>query len=185
MSQIILEIDTDGEIDKIIQKLNTLPDRLKAPDTLRKAVNAAGRKVRKQMISDAKGRYALKKAGAYNSESKIKTANVGDFGVEINAKGPMKAAKEFPMQGGAAGVTMKVLRASGMKAVRVNGNKGFLAFGGNAYARKGSSRLPLEKIMSPGVPVMMGQPEVVEPAIETAHGLLEAEIEKQIAKILG
>ena len=66
----LLQIDTDQELAKIIQKMNTLHDQLAAPDIFRKALNAAGRKVRKQMVADAKEQYAIKDTKALKDKAK-------------------------------------------------------------------------------------------------------------------
>ena len=75
----LLQIDTDQELAKIIQKMNTLHDQLAAPDIFRKALNAAGRKVRKQMVADAKEQYAIEDTKALNSTArKVRAQMVKD-----------------------------------------------------------------------------------------------------------
>lgn len=193
MSQVNITIDTDGEIDRIIQRLNTLPDRLQAPDMLRKAVNSAARKTRKRLIEEGKNRYAFKKKGQFASETKIKTAGVSSgAGADIISKGRMRMITDFVTRpnSATAAAAAKVLNESGMNSILRNGNKAFSLFlngGANAAiaVRLGKPRLPIQVLMSPAVPVMLGQEEVREPATEDFFDNLSAEIEKQIAKILG
>ena len=60
-TEAMIHIDVEGELQKIIQRLNSLPDQIAAPNVLASALNTAGRKVRKQIVKDARGVYALKK----------------------------------------------------------------------------------------------------------------------------
>lgn len=52
-----IEVDTQAEIEQIAQRLEWLA--VKAPDVLRLSINAAARKVRKQITKDAAGVYTI------------------------------------------------------------------------------------------------------------------------------
>ena len=58
--QSVLQIDTDEELARVMRQLKTLPQQLGAPNVLKNALNSTARKVRRQIIKDSKGRYALK-----------------------------------------------------------------------------------------------------------------------------
>ena len=73
--QSILQIDTDEELARVMRQLKTLPQQLGAPNVLKNALNSTARKVRRQIIKDSKGRYALKEKKALQSESKILSAS--------------------------------------------------------------------------------------------------------------
>ena len=73
--QSILQIDTDEELARVMRQLKTLPQQLGAPNVLKNALNSTARKVRRQIIKDSKGRYALKEKKARQSESKILPAS--------------------------------------------------------------------------------------------------------------
>ena len=52
-----IEVDTQAEIEQIAQRLEWLA--VKAPDVLRLSINAAARKVRKQITKDTAGVYTI------------------------------------------------------------------------------------------------------------------------------
>ena len=89
----MIEIDTDGEIAAIIAKLNKLPDQIAAPNILKNALNATARKVRKQIVKDAAGQYALKDKSILKKEDqgapKVYTASAADMTATIRSRGPM------------------------------------------------------------------------------------------------
>lgn len=53
-----IEVDTQAEIVRIGQRLERLA--FQAPDVLRLSINAAARKVRKQITKDVEGTYTIK-----------------------------------------------------------------------------------------------------------------------------
>ena len=67
-TEAMIHIDVEGELQKIIQRLNSLPDQIAAPNILKNALNATARKVRKQIVKDAKGQYAIKDTGILKDE---------------------------------------------------------------------------------------------------------------------
>ncbi len=55
----IVEIDVEGELQKIISQLNSLPDQLKVPDVLAKAINASANEMKRKIGQKARKRYAV------------------------------------------------------------------------------------------------------------------------------
>ena len=45
----MLEINTQAEIEKIIRQLDTLPNRMKAPDVLASALNATANEMKRKI----------------------------------------------------------------------------------------------------------------------------------------
>ena len=84
----------------------------------------------------------------------------------------------------------KVLKASGLKSLQKGNLKAFITKFGSGHVsvvqRKGTSRLPLKKLLSPSIPTMVGNEAkvygIVKPNIEKN---LQKNIQKQIDKILG
>ena len=83
--QSILRIDTDEELARVMRQLKTLPQQLGAPNVLKNALNSTARKVRRQIIKDSKGRYALKEKKALQSESKILSASASTLEAAVLA----------------------------------------------------------------------------------------------------
>ena len=96
--QSILQIDTDEELARVMRQLKTLPQQLGAPNVLKNALNSTARKVRRQIIKDSKGRYALKEKKALQSESKILSASASTLEAAVLAKGPMRDIMDFMTQ---------------------------------------------------------------------------------------
>ena len=59
MSESVIQIDTQAEIEKIIRQLDTLPNRLKAPDVLASALNATANEMKKKIGQRTRKRYAI------------------------------------------------------------------------------------------------------------------------------
>ena len=98
--QSVLQIDTDEELARVMRQLKTLPQQLGAPNVLKNALNSTARKVRRQIIKDSKGRYALKEKKALQSESKILSASASTLEAAVLAKGPVqrRGAERLPVK---------------------------------------------------------------------------------------
>ena len=192
MSQnVTITIDAEAEIKEIIKKLDTLHD--KAPSVLKNAINATARKVRTQMIKDAQSRYVVKDKGALKNEAKggpkVYTARVTNLEAEIKSKGSMQDIMAFMTkpntQAGAAAA--RVLNSGSFKALEVSGLKAFVATFKSGHQaivqRKGKDRLPVKKLLSPAIPIMLGSEEISSKAEKLAYEVLQEEIQKRIDKI--
>lgn len=193
-SEALLEIDVDEELRKIIQRLDRLPDQIAAPNILKNALNATTRKVRKQIVKDAQGQYAIKNARTLKDEKqgapKVLTATAASTSAAIRSRGPMQDIMAFmtrPNQGIDAAAA-QVLASGSMKSLEKDGLKAFVTRFANGHVaivqRKGTDRLPIKKLLSPAVPHMLGNETVREQAEALAYETLQAEIDKRIAKVL-
>ena len=202
-TETLLESDVDEELQKIVQQLNRLPDQIAAPNILKNAINSTARKVRKQIIKDTRGEYAIKNAKILKDESegapRVLTANTSNMSAAIRSRGPMQEIMTFktrPNQGTGAAAA-QVLTSGSMKPLEMNGLKAFLATFVNKNSkgertehtaivqRRGRERLPLKKLMSPAVPHMLSNETVREKAAALAYETLQGEIDKRIQKVLG
>lgn len=187
----VLQIDTDEELARIINQLNSLPQKIAAPNVLKNALNSTARKVRQQLIKDSKERYALKQKKALQSESKVLSASVATLAATVQAKGSMREIMDFMTQPntktGAAAA--KVLNESSMKPLEAGGLKAFITTFRSGHTaivqRRGADRLPVKKLLSPAVPHMMGNEEVRAKAEVLAYETLQNEIEKRIQQLTG
>jgi hypothetical protein len=207
----IIEIDTDAEIAAIIAKLNKLPDMIAAPSILKNALNATARKVRRQMVKDAEGHYAIKDKGILKDESegapKVLNASASDLTATVFSKGPMQDIMSFMTspntETGAAAAqvlssgSMKPLELGELKAFVVKFASGHVAIvqrrppaeyskGRDARAEKygeGADMTKIKKLLSPSVPHMLGNEEVRAQAEKLTYAILQAEIQKRIEKV--
>lgn len=194
-TETLLEIDVDKELQKIIQRLNSLPDQIAAPNILKNALNATARKVRKQLVKDAKGQYAIKDTGILKDEKqgapKVLTATAASMSATVRSRGPMQDIMAFmtrPNQGTGAAAA-QVLASGGMKPLEMSNLKAFVTKFASGHVaivqRKGAERLPVKKLLSPAVPFMLGNETVRGQAAALAYETLQSEIDKQIQKVLG
>ena len=189
--QSILRIDTDEELARVMRQLKTLPQQLGAPNVLKNALNSTARKVRRQIIKDSKGRYALKEKKALQSESKILSASASTLEAAVLAKGPMRDIMDFMTQPNTdtAAAAAKVLNSGAMKPLEAGGLKAFITTFRSGHTaivqRRGAERLPVKKLLSPAVPHMMGNEEVRAEAEALAYEPLQRDIGKRIEQLTG
>lgn len=188
--QSILQIDTDEELARVMRQLKTLPQQLGAPNVLKNAMNSTARKVRRQIIKDSKGRYALKEKKALQSESKILSASASTLEAAVLAKGPMRDIMDFMTQPNTdTAAAAKVLNSGAMKPLEAGGLKAFITTFRSGHTaivqRRGAERLPVKKLLSPAVPHMMGNEEVRAEAEALAYETLQREIGKRIEQLTG
>lgn len=194
-TEALIRIDVEEELQKIIQQMNSLPDQIAAPNILRNALNATARKVRRQMVSYVKGEYAIKNTKALRDVAqggpKVLTASSANLSAAIRSRGPMQDIMSFMTRPntktGAA--RAKILSSGSLKPLEMDDLKAFVttfASGHTAIVqRKGKSRLPVKKLLSPAIPHILGSEAVRTQAEALAYETLHAEINKRIAQVLG
>ena len=194
-TEAMIHIDVEGELEKIIQRLNSLQDQIAAPNILKNAINSTARKVRKQLVKDAKGEYAIKDTKALKDESqggpKVLTATTANMSAAIRSKGPMQDIMAFMTRPNSktGAAAAQVLASGSMKPLEMDGLKAFVTKFASGHVaivqRKGAERLPVKKLLSPAVPFMLGNETVSEKAEALAYETLQGEIDKRIQKVLG
>lgn len=188
-----IEIDADTEIQKIIGQLDGLRNQIGAPKLLKNALNSTARKVRKQFVKDAQGRYAVKDKSIFKKEDqgapKLYTASPASPTATIASKGPMQDIMSFltrPNMGTGAAAA-QVLNSGSLKPLELEGLKAFVTRFASGHVaivqRRGPERLPIKKLLSPSVPHMLGNEEVREQAEEMAYEILQSEIDRQIQRV--
>lgn len=120
-----IEVDTQAEIVRIGQRLERLA--FQAPDILRLSINAAARKVRKQITKDVEGTYTIKeeilkdrKKGAPT----LQTAKPGNVEAVIRSKGPVNDLIDFltrPTKPSFEAARAKVMKSGGLKLLERGG----------------------------------------------------------------
>ena len=194
-TEAMIHIDVEGELEKIIQRLNSLQDQIAAPNILKNAINSTARKVRKQLVKDAKGEYAIKDTKALKDESqggpKVLTATTANMSAAIRSKGPMQDIMAFMTRPNSktGAAAAQVLASGSMKPLEMDGLKAFVTKFASGHVaivqRKGAERLPVKKLLSPAVPFMLGNETVRSQAEALAYETLQGEIDKRIQKVLG
>ena len=121
-----IEVDTQAEILRIGQRLERLA--LQAPDVLRLSINAAARKVRKQITKDVAGTYTIKD-DVLKDKSKgaprLQTAKPGNIEAVIRSKGPVNDLIDYLTNTTDQGVKAKVMKSGGMKLLERGGAPAF------------------------------------------------------------
>ena len=208
-----IEIDTEAQLAAIIRKLDSLPDKIAAPNILKNAINATARKVRKQITKDAAGVYAIKDKTILKQKDQgapqVYTASASDLTATIRSRGPMQDIMAFMTRPNTStgAAAAQVLQSGSMKLLEANGLKAFVTtfasghtaivqrdppkqYGSGRSARAGryganADMTRIKKLLSPAVPFMLGNETVRSQAEALAYETLQAEIDKRIAKVLG
>ena len=212
-TEAMIRIDVEGELEKIIQRLNSLQDQIAAPNILKNAINSTARKVRKQLVKDAKGEYAIKDAKILKDESqgapKVLSASTASMTATVRSRGPMQDIMAFMTKpnSGTGAAAVQVLASGSMKPLEVDGLKAFVTrfasghtaivqrhppatYSDGRTARAGkyganADMTKIKKLLSPAVPHMLGNETVRAQAEALAYETLQGEIDKRIQKVLG
>ena len=121
-----IEVDTQAEIVRIGQRLERLA--FQAPDILRLSINAAARKVRKQITKDAAETYTIDESilkDRSKGAPKVQTAKPGNIEAVIRSKGPVNDLIDYLTNTTDKGVKAKVLQSGGMKLLERGGAPAF------------------------------------------------------------
>lgn len=201
MSKDVIEIDIESEIQKIIRQLDSVPNQIASPKLLKNALNSAARKVRKQMVQDVKGEYAVTKQKILRDKAQgapqVLTASTSSLASAIKSRGPMQEIMTFKTRPNTptTAPAAQVLASGSLKLLETNGRKAFTVTFTNKKSdgsdsthtaivdRQGKARFPLKKLLSPSVPHMLNNEAVRGPAEDMTYELLQAEIQRRIEKI--
>ena len=194
-----IEGDTQAEIVRIGQRLERLA--FQAPDILRLSINAAARKVRKQITKDAAETYTIDESilkDRSKGAPKVQTAKPGNIEAVIRSKGPVNDLIDFLVRPGSDGAKAKVLKSGGMKPLERGGAKAFIGRFQSShtavlhrikkYGYPSGGQWPdmtrIKKLLGPSVPSMLGNEEIQEKTRTMLYTVLDQEIEKRINKAI-
>lgn len=188
----IVQIDVEGELQKIIAQLNSLPDQLKAPDVLARAINASANEMKRKMGQKVRKRYAVTDKRSLTDKSRgamyLERANGATTSAALISKGAMQDVMAYMTrknEGGTAAM-LKVLNESQLTALEVDGRKAFEAVFDSGHAaivrRLGNDRLPIYTLLSPAVPGLYGV--VYENEEMDYYAILQKHIKRQVERTL-
>lgn len=158
--------------------------RHKAPVVISRALNKTAVSARVRLARRAQQSYTVKTTG-FKKDMQIDRANAGKLEATIRSAGQPLSINRFkhaaPKSGAKADITK-----SGFKALRGPMNIGaFRGPNSHIYQREGRSRLPIKKLFSNSVPVMIGsEKRVYGLEKENINKDLKKNIEAQIALML-
>lgn len=186
----MIEFEVDQtQLQRIELKLKDM--KAKAPQALKNAVNATARDAKKDLADKAKETYAVK-SPRFKKAIAQKNATASNPTATLKITGAVNELADFKYKDNTStdAARGKVLKASGLKSLQKGNLKAFITKFGSGHVsvvqRKGTSRLPLKKLLSPSIPTMVGNEAkvygIVKPNIEEN---LQKNIQKQIDRILG
>lgn len=192
MTETILNIDTEAAIREVLKQLDGLPQQLKAPDVLAKAMNATASEIKRKLGQNVKKRYAITDTGVLKDRSQggmyVKKASGSGLASELISKGPMLDVMEYMTRknSGATAAMLKVLNSGTLTALEIGGRKAFettFRSGHTAIVqRRGKERLPVKKLLAPAVPLDYGKTYA---ETETDYyTILQKHIQRQVEKVL-
>lgn len=186
----LIEFEVDStQLQRIELKLKDM--KSKAPQALKNAVNATAKDAKKDLANKAKETYAVK-SPRFQKAIGMKNATAAKPTATLKITGAVNELADFKFKSneGVNAARGKVLKSSALKTLEKGNLKAFITKFGSGHTsvvqRKGASRLPLKKLLSPSIPTMIGNEAkvygIVRPNIEDN---LQKNIQKQIDKILG
>lgn len=188
----ILQIDVDGEIQKIVRQLNDLPTQLKAPTVLARAMNLTANEIKRKIGKQARKKYAITDDRILKDKSKgamyLEKATGADPAAVLISKGGMMEVMAYTTRknDSATAAMLKVLNESKLTALEVEGRKAFETTFRSGHAaivqRRTEDRLPIKKLLAPAVPHLYGKS--YEEAELDYYGILQKHIQQQVEKVL-
>jgi hypothetical protein len=208
----LIQIDDEGEIQRISQQLGSLHDQ--APKVMAAAVNATARRSNTLMKQAIRKMYTYSRSdklkGAFTVSKKASKSNPSatiSVSSEVQHLSDFKISPTAPSNSDYGAVKAQVLKKSGMSAISGNGINSFIAkfssgktavvqrIPGQMYktssalerrfAKYGKQSDPtrIKALFGPSIPKMAAK--VHEDSVDEQTGnILQAEIEKQIAKVI-
>ncbi len=206
----MLEIDTQAEIEKIIRQLDTLPNRLKAPDVLASALNATANEMKRKIGQRTRKRYAIsnkkvltdrKMGGMY-----LEKATGSNGSATLFSRGGMLEVMNYMTRKNTktTAAMLKVLNESSFVTLEKNGSKAFEAtfesghtaivqrVPGEFYTRgrekreekygKKADMTKIKTLMAPAVPMMYGK--TYEEATQDYYSILQKHIQREVERVL-
>lgn len=192
MSESVIQIDKQAEIQKIIRQLNTLPNQLKAPGVLASAINATANEMKRKIGQRTRKRYAIsdkkiltdrKRGGMY-----LERAKGADTSATLISRGGMVEVMAYMTRRNTetTAAMLKVLNESAMTALEVDGRKAFEATFQSGHTaivqRVGRARLPVKSLMAPAVPMLYGK--TYEEATQDYYSILQKHIQREVERVL-
>lgn len=192
MSESVIQIDEQAEIQKIIRQLNTLPNQLKAPGVLASAINATANEMKRKIGQRTRKRYAIsdkkiltdrKRGGMY-----LERAKGADTSATLISRGGMVEVMAYMTRRNTetTAAMLKVLNESAMTALEVDGRKAFEATFQSGHTaivqRVGRARLPVKSLMAPAVPMLYGK--TYEEATRDYYSILQKHIQREVERVL-
>lgn len=188
----ILQIDVDGEIQKIVRQLNDLPTQLKAPAVLARAMNLTANEIKRKIGKQARKKYAITDDRILKDKSKgamyLEKATGADPAATLISRGGMLAVMAYTTRrnDSTTAAMLKVLNESQLTALEVDGRKAFettFRSGHTAIVqRRTEDRLPIKKLLAPAIPHLYGKS--YEEAELDYYGILQKHIQQQVEKVL-
>lgn len=192
MSESVIQIDEQAEIQKIIRQLNILPNQLKAPGVLASAINATANEMKRKIGQRTRKRYAIsdkkiltdrKRGGMY-----LERAKGADTSATLISRGGMVEVMAYMTRRNTetTAAMLKVLNESAMTALEVDGRKAFEATFQSGHTaivqRVGRARLPVKSLMAPAVPMLYGK--TYEEATQDYYSILQKHIQREVERVL-
>jgi len=193
----MLIVDLDAFTEEVEKALGDLKDE--TPKVLRSALSTTARKVRKQVVAEAKSRYAYQDSGEWANSNKgaikLKAKTKRDaFYTRLVSTGPMNELLDFMVSPAAYAprsrpdaIKAKVLSAGALKILGDTPKPFITKFKSGHIAvvrRTGKKRLPVKSLLSPSVPSMVKNAGMVETAQELMATELPVQIRKAVQRTL-
>jgi len=196
-TRVDIDVNLHKHLKAIERQLGDL--KSKAPRTLTNAINIASRKVRAQILKDARKRYDLKdKAELKTPAIRMSAARVGEQTAQLFTSGKKKEIKEFDLQLtslDSEAYSARVLKSSAPKSFTKkpkpfamqfqSGHTAIVVRVPGKHMQSDPKKEAVRKLLSPSLPSMVGKAALQDGGAEELFWqMLPASIEKAVANTL-
>ena len=183
MSTSTIKLTADKAMERAKKLLSEVPGG--AEKALMRALNRAAQAGRTQADKSVRERYTLKQASILSTLTTRKATRT-HLEAEIVSRGPMLglAAFKHTPQKDSTGAARKRVRVAVKKDGGLKPLGQAFVWQGKIMQRVGRSRLPVEKLVGPSIPSIIGNPEIVEAIEEKSEEMVVKRLDNEVNSIL-
>ena len=159
----------------------------KMPNALANAINRSMEKVKTEALRQATSKYTIKK-GELSDSIKFTRSSGGNLTARIVSTGSVIGLDHFKLTPKTRGKYKKTVNSIVKKGEGGSIPNAFIAYSDGrlgAFKRKSEKRLPIERLMGPSAPQMLGEDSILEYLQGFMEEKLNMRLEHEIERLMG
>ena len=159
----------------------------KMPNALANAINRSMEMVKTEALRQATSKYTIKK-GELSDSIKFTKSSGGNLTARIVSTGSVIGLDHFKLTPKTRGKYKKTVNSIVKKGEGGSIPNAFIAYSDGrlgAFKRKGEKRLPIERLMGPSAPQMLGEDSILEYLQRFMEEKLNMRLEHEIERLMG
>lgn len=159
----------------------------KMPNALANAINRSMEMVKTEALRQATSKYTIKK-GELSDSIKFTRSSGGNLTARIVSTGSVIGLDHFKLTPKTRGKYKKIVNSIVKKGEGGSIPNAFIAYSDGrlgAFKRKSTKRLPIERLMGPSAPQMLGEDSILEYLQGFMEEKLNMRLEHEIERLMG